>query len=1478
MSPTARLAITLALVASAPAALARFTDVTAAAGIAHTHGAADITSHNPLLYTGGSAVVDINGDGWLDLYMTRLQGGNRLYVNRGDGTFADETIRYGLEGVPNSSSAIFVDIDRDADPDLVLSSVGGTRHYLYVNNGDGTFTEEAVVRGVAVEDNARPHQSYSISAVDYDRDGWMDLHICEHYLHETNIDPARHTVLLRNKGAAQPGFFENVTIQSGLAISETGEGKQYAYTGAFADFDKDGWPDLALIADFRTSRMFWNNGNGTFTEATNSAGLNKETNGMGATVGDYDGDGFLDLYATSIFDNPGLQFPEGNTGNRLYRYAGNRQFEETSASIRVRDGGWAWGTQFFDYDNDGDLDLVATNGLLGTRLTLPPEQTRFWTNPGQGSFIESATSLGITDNKEGTALLTFDYDNDGDLDLLIVNSLERPVLYRNDTATTNRWLRLRLHGTLSNSDGYGATIRVEPVLGGPSRYAEYNPTNLFLAQGEPVAHFGLGAAGPTVARVTIRWPSGAEQVLTDLAANTAHDITEPGTAPIVEPRIASVPAPVAAVRGDRVELTVVASGTPQPSYTWFKDGVRIDGVSGPTLLLRRAHPTDAGTYTVVVNNTAGSAESSPFTVSVDLGISGKSAARAWNELGLEAVRLDLPRPPVHARNLFHLSAAMWDAWVAYDTTGIARHVIAAEQASAPGGDIEAARAKAISHAAYTLLKHRYAASVGGSRSVAAFDMLMHALGCDPNDTTVSGSSPVAVGNRIGAAVIAAGLADGSNEVGNYSDDHGYAPANEPLIVKLPGAFPADPNRWQPLALDYAVTQNGIPLGAQIQTFVGSNWGYVKPFAIFRNAPDEPYLAPAVPPLFGTSTHETYVAEAVSLIRFSSLLDPELPQMIDISPKVWGNNPLGTNDGGGYPDFDGAPNPVKLSDYGRVLAEYWADGPTSETPPGHWNSIANEVSDHPATTHLLFGHKAVANRLEWDVKLYLALNGALHDAAIAAWDTKEHYDYVRPITMIRHLCGNGQSSSQSLPSYDPGGIPLVPGLIELITPENSAPGAPLAHLAAHIGEIALRSWRGEPRDPRAGAGGVGWILGVDWVPYQRSSFVTPPFAAYVSGHSTFSRAAAEVLALMTGSPVFPGGAGGFTARKDEFLVFERGPTEDVRLDWHTYFDAADEAGISRLYGGIHISADDFQGRIVGSKVGLRAFNRARAHFDTRPSAGNPVLNLSLRAATGEGSETLIAGFYVSSTSPRPMLLRAVGPTLSSYEVVGACTDPLLSVYAAGDGTAPMLVNDDWELGNDASRIRETARDVGAFELPAGSSDAAAILEQPTGGFTMHVRPASGVNGTVLAEVYDIEQASNGRLVNISGRGTSAGPGRELIAGFVVREDATVLVRAVGPGLADFDVEGVLPSPRLTLWRMRGPVPPEIVASNAGWSTNPLASAIEGFSTMTGAFPLEHGSSDSAVLVSLSPGAYTAVVDAVPGTPERGVAIVEVYLVE
>ena len=543
---------------------------------------------------------------------------------------------------------------------------------------------------------------------------------------------------------------------------------------------------------------------------------------------------------------------------------------------------------------------------------------------------------------------------------------------------------------------------------------------------------------------------------------------------------------------------------------------------------------------------------------------GHSVARVWDEALLHAIERDTPAPTVHARNLFHVSAAMWDAWAAYDPQ--ADGWLVREKADAD--DVKAARETALSYAAYRLLLHRYSYASGLQET---FDELVSTLEglCYRLDyVETEGDSPAALGNRIAAAYIERGRADGANEPLRYADPT-YKPSNSPLVVDDPGTKMSDPNSWQPLALARIVAQNGIPQPGSVQSFVGPHWGHVQAFALPASDAGVP-IDPGAPPRLEGDAGRGYKRDALTVISRSAELDPRNGVTLDIGPGARGGNSLGANDGHGH-DVNPAtgkpyaPNVVLRGDYTRALAEFWADGPRSETPPGHWNSVANEISDSSGLARRIGGRGPEVDRLEWDVKLYLALNGAVHDAAVAAWGLKGHYDSVRPISMIRYL------GERNL-------LPNVPGLVE-----------------RRSGKTYIHAWAGFPDDPATQASGVRWIRAIDWVPYQLPTFVTPAFAGYVSGHSTFSRSAAEVLTGFTGSSYFPGGLYEVPVPHGA-LKIEEGPSRDLKLQWATYYDAADAAGQSRLYMGIHVPPDDFAGRRVGSQCGKAAWEQAQRYFE------------------------------------------------------------------------------------------------------------------------------------------------------------------------------------------------------------------------------------------------------------------------------------------
>ncbi len=518
-----------------------FVDVTTQAGFVITHGEG-LT--NDEMMTGGAAVADFDGDGWVDLVVTRYGGHPLLYRNRGDGSFDDVSDGSGITMPGGANGAGWADIDNDGDPDLYLTqcdrrAVGDrSDHRLFVNDGTGKFSEEAFLRGAALRGRSR--YGTSVAFGDYDRDGWIDIHVCEWGSQPFPISPAvaGMTRLLRNRGAAAPGHFEDVTESAGVSIEGlVGYGPvegdmpgNWAFSSRFTDLDGDGWPDLVIAGDFSTSRLFWNDGAGGFVDGTVDAGVGTDENGMGLAVADYDGDGRLDIFVTSIFQLlPPGERPVGNwgiSGNRLFRNLGGRVFDDTTAAAGVRDGDWGWGASFGDFDNDGRLDLAMTNGFA-----YPPAEefvsdpSRLFQNVGGGVFEDVSRAAGIVDTGSGKGLLTFDFDRDGDLDIFIVNNAGLPVLYRNDQATANNWLKVRLRGRTSNRDGVGAKL-VLALDGGETFVREVDGGSNYLSQNERTIHFGLGTYDGGSPTLTVWWPSGLRQVLHGVPVDRELSIVE----------------------------------------------------------------------------------------------------------------------------------------------------------------------------------------------------------------------------------------------------------------------------------------------------------------------------------------------------------------------------------------------------------------------------------------------------------------------------------------------------------------------------------------------------------------------------------------------------------------------------------------------------------------------------------------------------------------------------------------------------------------------------------------------------------------------------------------------------------------------------------------------------------------------------------------------------------------------------------------
>ena len=1190
-----------------------FMDVTGAIGLHYDVDSGE--GDSPILdgmgfENGGLAFGDVDNDGTFELYVSHGQDGEgRLFAFDGR-HFVHLANNRGIRPARMDRAGYFIDLDQDGWQDFV--SVQSRQAQLFRNDGAGNFREATQRFGLRINRDA-----HSMAAADYDGDGDLDL-LFAHWDNTWNGKPTHY--LWRNNGRGRYEDVSRILPIRPVKRPFVKFAKEYSFTPTFADIDSDGDPDILLAGDFRSSQVLRNDAGAGFVDS--GGAVIDDDNGMGAAVADYDRDGDLDWFVSSIYDADNRS-ELGGTGNRLYRNVdGTGVFEDATGSAGVRIAGWAWGACFADFDNDGNADLFVTNGWFDDMLhasdgpgsdpgEFGSDPSRLFMSNGDGTFTERSSALGIDHTGQGRGVVCTDYDGDGGVDIFVANLGAAPTVYRNVLATEHHWLAVDLAGRHDNPQGIGARVTVHTPSG--HQVQEVRLGTAYLSQSPPTLHFGLGRER-VVSAIEVVWPGPGKQISRLEHVPGDHGVT------IRQPEPDGLRLAVAGGAGSGLypqgAVVALEAESPEKNHRfshWSSEG-------GGTFADARSRVT---TFTMPANAAAVFAHFLPIPPASAREV---SVARLWMDVMLQAIRDDVARPTVHARNLFHLSAAMYDAWAAWSDTAKPYLVAGAGHAChappvPPSGHVRRAREEAISHAAWRIVRHRFAGSPNAGRTYRNIDGLMSYLGYEADDGSADGTirSSARLGHCIGERYIARGMTDGANEANDYAA-LAYRPVNLPMFPFSPGDPELrDPDRWQPLEIDGFIDQSGF-LVTDRPRFVTPEWGRVKPFALaddvlsIRERDDAQYLVyhdPGPPPSLRGPLAESYRWGFALVARWSSHLSPDDGALIDIAPSGIGNIAVYPRTLEDYPSFfDGhalgpghAINPatgnayepqwVPRGDYARVLAEYWADGPDSETPPGHWFVILNAVSEHDALVRRLGGVGPELDPLEWDVKAYFTLGGAMHDAAIAAWGIKGWYDYIRPISALRAMAVRGQSSDPALPSWSADGIPLIEGFIELV-----GAGDPLAgENGEHVGKVKALAWRGPEAmdDPLRDAAGVGWVLAEGWWPYQRPSFVTPPFAGYVSGHSTFSRAAAEVLTALTGDPYFPGGMSDIRIPANEYLVFERGPSIDMTLQWATYRDAADQCSLSRIWGGIHPPADDIPGRRIGAEIGRDAFVLATSLF-------------------------------------------------------------------------------------------------------------------------------------------------------------------------------------------------------------------------------------------------------------------------------------------
>lgn len=541
----------------------RFTEVAQEVGLNERQSDMRVTGNRGM--TSGAAIADVNSDGFDDIFLTRIGKPDSLYLNDGTGHFTDVAREAGVSGPTErfgSSAAAFFDADGDGHLDLFVAGAFGTENRLFINDGTGHFSNQARSRGAiwpTRDENAAA--IHGVSIADVNRDGHLDLLVL-HWYTDMYSSAARDLISQRlddqtdeqgltscdanklvkesgyptDKGQAPSesrlllndgsGHFSDVSTEYGLDFDHIA-----AFTGIFQDIDADGWSDLLLTGDFCTSRVFRSIRGERFEDITVQAGVGTDENGMGAVSRDINGDGLPDWFISSIYFAsekgacPAEPLVGGCSGNRLFMNNGDGTFRDQTDTYGLRNGGWGWGIAAEDFSNQGDIQIALTNGFDWGResssntkdaeyfRSFVRDSTRFWIRSDQRpGFVDVADQVGIRDIGIGHALIPFDLENDGDLDLLLASGNERPRVFRNETSPDHSWLSIRLsdNETGGNHWGDGARIEVRPQTSDSPVVGWISTNGSYESQKPPRFHIGFGLRSEDLARVDVYWPGETE--------------------------------------------------------------------------------------------------------------------------------------------------------------------------------------------------------------------------------------------------------------------------------------------------------------------------------------------------------------------------------------------------------------------------------------------------------------------------------------------------------------------------------------------------------------------------------------------------------------------------------------------------------------------------------------------------------------------------------------------------------------------------------------------------------------------------------------------------------------------------------------------------------------------------------------------------------------------------------------------------------